>query len=119
MSTRANIVVKDSNSEHTVYHHCDGYVAGVGKELKTFIDKDYKPDSRSADEFCKQIENWDYSYEYDDCGVHGDVEYIYYVYINSTSIEVSATHSYYDKRPDGKFVEVWEPISEYYKVFKK
>ena len=50
MSTRSNIVVKDSDSEHTIYHHCDGYLDGVGKELKEFIDTQYKPDTRTADE---------------------------------------------------------------------
>lgn len=117
MSTRANIVVKDSNSEHTIYHHCDGYIAGVGKELKTFIDKNYKPDSRSADEFCKQIEDWDSSYEYDDCGVHGDVEYIYYVNISTDTVVVSVEGMHYEKTPDGRYYKTWLPIKEYNQTF--
>ena len=36
MSTRANIIVaqKGSNRIVQIYHHCDGYLAGVGEELR-------------------------------------------------------------------------------------
>lgn len=117
MSTRSNIVVKDSDSEHTIYHHCDGYLDGVGKELKEFIDTQYKPYTRTADEFCKQMEYWDSSYKYDDSGIHGDVEYIYYVDIFTNTVEVSVEGIHYNKTPDGRYDENWEVISSYSDVF--
>lgn len=117
MSTRSNIVVKDSDSEHTIYHHSDGYLEGVGAELKEFIDTQYKPDTRTADEFCKQMEGWDDSYEYDDSGIHGDVEYIYYVDIFTNTVEVSVESVHYSKTPDGRWGEGWQPIKKYNQTF--
>lgn len=39
MSTRANIIVaqKGSNRVVQIYHHCDGYLAGVGEELHCML----------------------------------------------------------------------------------
>lgn len=117
MSTRASIIVKDSDSEHTSYHHCDGYIEGVGEELKEFIGTQYKPDKRTADELCRQLEDWDDSYEYDDCGVHGDVEYIYTVNILTNTVKVSVEGVKYNKTSDGRWDEEWQPIKEYNQTF--
>ena len=36
MSTRSNIIlVTPDNKVHQFYHHCDGYLSGVGEELRT------------------------------------------------------------------------------------
>ena len=38
MSTRSIILITDGKSVlHDYYHHCDGYLAGVGEELRTYI----------------------------------------------------------------------------------
>lgn len=35
MSTRSNIIlVTPDNKAHQLYHHCDGYLSGVGEELR-------------------------------------------------------------------------------------
>ena len=35
MSTRSNIIlVTPDNKVHQFYHHCDGYLSGVGEELR-------------------------------------------------------------------------------------
>lgn len=35
MSTRSNIIlVTPDNRAHQLYHHCDGYLSGVGEELR-------------------------------------------------------------------------------------
>ena len=57
--------------------------------------------------------NWDSSYEYDDSGIHGDVEYIYHVDIFTNTVEVSVEGIYYDKTPDRRYDEKWEVISSY------
>lgn len=38
MSTRSNIVlITPDNKVHQFYHHCDGYLSGVGEELRKFL----------------------------------------------------------------------------------
>lgn len=121
MSTRCHIVVKNTteNKKHYVYHHCDGYLDGVGKELKEFIKDKYQPTHYTSDEFCKQIENWNCSYEYEDCGIHGDEEYIYHVEIDNDnhSIIVSAEKEKHEKDENGKWKSWWEDIGEYKESF--
>ena len=78
MSTRAHIIVIDSKSKHYVYHHSDGYPEGVGEEVLEFINDN--PDKlNDAYEFCTALENFDKQYEFEDAGIHGDEEYIYFV----------------------------------------
>lgn len=38
MSTRANIIVKGKSTKFYLYHHFDGYPAGLGSELKEFCE---------------------------------------------------------------------------------
>jgi hypothetical protein len=38
MSTRSNIIlVTPDNKAHQFYHHCDGYLSGVGEELRKHL----------------------------------------------------------------------------------
>ena len=39
MSTRSNIIIvtPDNNSIHQFYNHCDGYLSGVGEELRKYL----------------------------------------------------------------------------------
>lgn len=94
MSTRSHIIVEvpEENSTDYVYHHCDGYLDGVGAELKDFIKNEYKPATFTGEEFCSQLENWDDSYEYENSGPHGDEEFIYYINIDkeNNTISISA-----------------------------
>lgn len=39
MSTRAHIRVMDSSGIIMLYHHCDGYPEGIGRDLKSVLDK--------------------------------------------------------------------------------
>lgn len=130
MSTRCHIVVKNTTEkkENYVYHHWDGYINGVGKELKEFIKDKYEPSIFSADEFCKQLENWDCSYEYENCGIHGDEEYIYYVDINSEeqaitlSVKEKTVSRIYDENNKTKIVgwdSKWNFVDDYMETFKK
>ena len=38
MSTRSVVVLKYKNEKYQFYHHCDGYLSGVGTELKIWLD---------------------------------------------------------------------------------
>lgn len=86
MSTRCNVVIKDNDATKYVYHHCDGYLSGVGSELKEFLRDQYKPFNFTAEELRVQLNKWDQSYEIDDSGIHGDIEYLY-------TIEICKDHS--------------------------
>lgn len=92
MSTRSNILIikKDSDNKFVVtqyYHHCDGYLEGVGEELRLYavtgvgfsaisneeLDVNIKK-LLSEDSQYEQEDNYDFS-EKD--RVHGDIEYLY------------------------------------------
>ena len=81
MSTRSHIEVRQGKKKNYIYHHCDGYPAGVGMELKEtleakhFFDKEKKFGIRKT---TNTICNIDSQYEPDE-GFHGDEEYYYVV----------------------------------------
>lgn len=118
MSTRSHIIVTDGQNTHYVYHHCDGYLDGVGTELKDFTNKFAKSEYyKNSDIFCRELESWDSSYEYEDCGPHGDEEYLYTVKISKDStIEVSAQRLHSTKISTG-WEEKWVSIPEFTQTF--
>lgn len=118
MATRANIVVKKDSGEHYIYHHFDGYLEGVGKDLEDFISSKYKPNIWTISEFCEQLNDWDSSFEIDCGGIHGDIEYLYYININSEEklINLTASSVSYDRNDD--WAQIMEPIAGYNKEFK-
>ena len=78
MATRAHLIIKDKDGdERFIYHHWDGYPEGVGKEVREFLHLEEVANIFNAQEFCKAIEKWDCSYEFEDTGLHGDEDYIY------------------------------------------
>lgn len=111
MSTRSIILITDGeNVLHDYYHHCDGYLAGVGNELKTFIhiaecivnseEEIAMPGYSSRDmigvlDWCLKRFGYD-EYELQDkvsdlscnCGIASDIEYIYLVLTNKNSCEL-------------------------------
>lgn len=113
MSTRAHIVVISEDEERYVYHHSDGYLEGVGKELKEFLKYSYDPSDYSADELCQQLEDWNVSYEYENAGIHGDEEYIYYIDIYPDKVIISVETAEYTKTADGDWKETWKEIPEF------
>lgn len=118
MSTRSHIIVTDGRNTHYVYHHCDGYVDRVGAELKDFANNFAKSEySKNSDTFCRKLENWNSSYEYEDCGPHGDEEYLYTVKIfEEGNIEVSVIKLQCTKINTG-WEEKWIPIPEFTQIF--
>jgi hypothetical protein len=92
MSTRANIVlITEDDRAHQFYHHCDGYLSGVGDELRRCMIYAYGmsfliKDMQFTDILVGQITN--YSEEYEDEYVldldahnrlHADIEFLYIV----------------------------------------
>lgn len=87
MSTRANIIINDydSNSSVILYSHCDGYPEGVGKNLCDII---YNYESthlkcKSFGIFLDIIRSNDFHYEITD-DIHGDIEFLYIVNLYPT-----------------------------------
>lgn len=95
MSTRSNIFVDFNGERKQFYHHCDGYLDGVGKDLlirmamaikraRKAIPYSLKDDNsglrteRAYKEFFNLLEE-EGSYEPEEIGLHGDIEYLYYV----------------------------------------
>ena len=95
MSTRSNIFVDFNGERKQFYHHCDGYLDGVGKDLlvrmamaikraKKAFPYSLKDDNsglrteRAYKEFLNLLEE-EGSYESEELGLHGDIAYLYYV----------------------------------------
>ena len=94
MSTRSNILIikkENETSDNFVvtqyYHHCDGYLEGVGEEIRLFavtalglstITKEALSESlgkiMSSDSSYEQEEDFSPS-DFDE--IHGDIEYLY------------------------------------------
>lgn len=91
MSTRSNIIlVTPDNKAHQFYHHCDGYLSGVGEELRCklvyslgmntlindrslydFLVVEVTKDSEYEDEFKHEMNDANY--------LHGDIEFLYII----------------------------------------
>jgi hypothetical protein len=101
MSTRSNILIikKDSDNKFVVtqyYHHCDGYLEGVGEELRLCavtgvgfsaisneeLDVNIKKLLSENSQY-EQEDNYDFS-EKD--GIHGDIEYLYVLDIKDDGV---------------------------------
>lgn len=91
MSTRSNIIlVTPGNKAHQFYHHCDGYLSGVGEELRcklvyslgmnTLI-KDMTLYDLLIGEVAKDSDYEDeYKFEMNDYNrLHSDIEYLYVI----------------------------------------
>lgn len=98
MSTRSNIFVDFNGERKQFYHHCDGYLDGVGKDLlirmaiaimraRKAIPYSLKGDNsglrteRAYKEFLNLLEEG--SYKPEEIGLHGDIEYLYYMEFSS------------------------------------
>lgn len=86
MSTRSNIIiVTPENQAHQFYHHCDGYLSGVGEELRCFLNE-----SANYEDLLEKLATPD---EYGDFyrdegkfdqklaanGLHADIEFLYII----------------------------------------
>ena len=109
MSTRSNIIlVTPDNKVHQFYHHCDGYLSGVGEELRKHLIYSIGMNTLIKDASLYDIlvgeilKDEDYEEEYkremnDANFLHGDIEYLYVIkdgnlyYVNEWDICNKAT----------------------------
>ena len=88
MSTRATILIREGNDEIRIYHHCDGYPSGVGKDLKNYLNKNpnrFWDAYGIANGLIKGDCVKDDEYELTSCQ-HGDEEYAYLIDCKDKSI---------------------------------
>ena len=122
MSTRSNIFVDFNGERKQFYHHWDGYVEGVGKDLlvrmemaiaraRNAIPYSLKDDSyglsteRAYKEFLNLLEE-EGSYESEEIGLHGDIEYLYYVkFVSGEKDTVSYTKINWQKLEDKNYFQ--------------
>lgn len=91
MSTRSNIIlVTPDNRAHQFYHHCDGYLSGVGEELRCKLVYSIGMNSLIKDMSLYDLligevaKDEDYEDEYvhdmnEVNHIHGDIEFLYVV----------------------------------------
>lgn len=121
MSTRSNIFVDFNGERKQFYHHWDGYLDGVGKDLLVrmefataiarkassyLIGDDLT--KKAYKEFLKLLEE-EGSYEPEEIGLHGDIEFLYYVkFIPGEKDVVSYTKTDWDKLHDENYCKSLE-----------
>ena len=100
MSTRANIVLKDTHGEQLwFYRHSDGYPAGTMPTLKKFIqlvlDGKIRDNASQAggwlviighEEYKKYRSDWKVGAYEPTTGKHGDIEYLYTISLNDQTV---------------------------------
>lgn len=91
MSTRSNIIlVTPDNKAHQFYHHCDGYLSGVGEELRKHLIYSIGMNTLIKNMSLYDIllgeihKDEDYEDEYklemnDENCLHSDIEYLYII----------------------------------------
>ncbi len=82
MSTRCHIIIKKAGTDSQyVYHHCDGYPEGVGRQLVKLL-REYadtlKHNCWEPESIVSHLTQYSDAYEPDGC-VHGDEEFIYHI----------------------------------------
>lgn len=117
MSTRSNIFVDFNGERKQFYHHCDGYLDGVGKDLLvrmemaitrarkaiSYLVGDNFSTERVYKEFITLLEE-EGSYEPEEIGLHGDIEYLYYVkFVPGKKYTVSCTKTQWQELDDKNY----------------
>lgn len=131
MSTRANIIVIESNGDYSkqtqFYRHCDGYLSETGKNLAivselalTYCPKEgvkqdggnytFRRNFRQVrDKFFQLLKTFDsYEQEADDTDIHGDIEYLYRVLIERVGDDVVIKVTYVEIPVDTAFDKILE-----------
>lgn len=91
MSTRCNVIIKNDKDFIQLYHHYDGYPAGVGRMLQKcihdMISMDILLDTHPVVEYlCSQ--NGGSEWELDTTQyLHGDIEFLYIVDLYEKSVK--------------------------------
>lgn len=101
MATRCNIQISDKDTSLWIYRHWDGYPERTGEELRKFI-KNLLPES--ANELADFLTGASGSpYRYTECQ-HGDIEYLYQIYIGDFDVVMHIIHLPLVMKLDGEVV---------------
>ena len=94
MSTRCNIIIKETEGKFfQLYHHCDGYPDGVGLELEDYIKQMNPTCLTRGEDFVEFLcsEDDEYEYEGTTVSVHGDIEYLYIIDLSKHTLVCYST----------------------------
>lgn len=102
MSTRCNIVVSEKRRNETVkcflYHHHDGMLEGVGADLRNFLkDKTYWYLTDIVNDLIKNKDDDEYEYT---TGIHGDIDYCYYIDCDAKTLKCEVIRITYNASTD-------------------
>ena len=104
MSTRCHTIVNKDGHEAFIYRHCDGYPSGAGEDLKAFINENKDNlENWSVNDFGAELQNYGYGYEFENIGVHGDEDYVYFVDLDNKVLECYKSKD--DASPDKSDME--------------
>ena len=88
MSTRCHVIITKGNDKSYVYRHHDGYPDGAGEDLKNFINSNKDNfNNWSVNDFSIKLENEMDDFEFENYGIHGDEEYIYFIDMDNIILE--------------------------------
>jgi hypothetical protein len=88
MSTRTNIIIQeDGDTKVILYHHCDGYIEGVGIDLIRYLIELTKYNCTGVINYKELLALLPEEYE-ETKGIHGDIEYLYTIRFTDTSIKM-------------------------------
>lgn len=87
MSTRCQIKFVNGKKSVMLYHHCDGYIEGVGFDLVKRVKKNIYADEM----LCKMIRECHYEVT---VGNHLDIEYFYIVDFKKETVKGQAVNNW-------------------------
>ena len=98
MSTRCNVIIREGSWKILLYHHHDGYPEGVGKDLKSLMERivanHWFIDSERMATIL--VKNETETTGFDDkeyepaCCLHYDIEYLYEIDVNKNLLKCYA-----------------------------
>ena len=116
MSTRCNVCIVTKTGIVYMYHHCDGYIEGVGFDLvEKLINCGKTNKCITSDDFLSELIK-DKSYEFSTCGLHSDIEYLYTVDPEKHRIMVQKVPDYDALTKFGILIDVIEEYNKQHRT---
>lgn len=101
MATRCNIQINDPNTEIWLYRHWDGYPEVTGEDMKDYL-RYMMPET--ASQLAEAIVNNDSEHYRYTKSQHGDIEYLYQIYIGDFDVIMQTIHLPLVMKFDGEVV---------------
>lgn len=88
MATRCHTIIKKGEDKAYVYRHFDGYPEETGNDLKTFMNISKGSFNEwSVNDFATYLGKYNDAYEFENYGIHGDEDYIYFIDMDKKTLE--------------------------------